>query len=61
MVKTTIVEQCDILMGFSIDNHNGFVRRLITVSFVNKYYECCDTNSDNGFLYNFHGFILWLK
>ena len=36
-------------MGFSIDIHNGLVRWIITMSFGNKYYECCDINSDHGF------------
>ena len=30
-------------MGFSIDNHNNeLVGWIITMSFGNKYYECCD-------------------
>ena len=42
MVTTTIVEQCDILMGFSIDNHNMLVRWIIIMSFGNRYYEYCN-------------------
>ena len=36
------MEQCDVLMSFFIDNHNGYVWWIITMSFGNKYYECCD-------------------
>ena len=39
MVATTIVEQCDILMSFSIDNHNGHVGWIIIMSLGNKYYD----------------------
>ena len=42
MVTTTIMEQCDVFMSFSIDNHNGHEGWIITMSFGNKYYECCD-------------------
>ena len=38
MVTTTIMEQYDVLMSFS----NGHVEWIITMSFGNKYYECCD-------------------
>ena len=38
MVTTTIMEQYDVLMSFS----NGHVESIITMSFGNKYYECCD-------------------
>ena len=29
-------------MAFSIDNYNGLIEWIITMSFGNKYYECCD-------------------
>ena len=46
-------------MGFSIEVNNGFIRWIITMSFENKYYECCDINSDHEFLlYKFHKFII---
>ena len=29
-------------MSLFIDNHNEHVGWIITMSFANKYYECCD-------------------
>ena len=39
MVTTTIMKWFDILMSFSIDNHNELVRWVLTMSFENKYYD----------------------